>query len=656
MDKLEQIKKEFISSIKDNDDETLSRINSELNDMEKSIGSNNETTLEDFYDIYNEWKNNNIPAGDVNEVNSMLAYQLGMTTKKPDGELIERRIFARPGFPDIDSDFDYFHRRDVYEYCINKYGREYAGNIGTYSGLKLKSTITRMGKVFDVAGAYEKGKDAYITENEEKVNEIKSPFPKKGIIKVYDVDGGEKIVKTIDEAVGYFPDFKYYMDKYPNVYTHSKKIEGVKSSFSVHAGGLVISNQPLKYIAPMRRARDKGKNQQVFATQYEAPDLESIGLIKYDFLAISTLTVIDKTIKMIKDRYGYEIDIKKIPLDDKKTFDLYKTGKLNGVFQCEQYGMQKTIEQIAPDRFEDIIAAIALYRPGPIKSIPEYCARKHNKKPVEYFHNSIESFVKPYLQRTYGILCYQEQVLQICNKLANLTITEGYILIKGISKKKESIINMYRKKFIQGCQDNKVPEEIAIQYWESFIMPFARYGFNLSHSCSYAYRSYLTAYLKANYPDEFICSYLNVEKDRKKLDKVEKLKMEATKNLNIKILKEDINKCKVDYTIVKKKDVKDNILQTEIMPSLVCEGIGIETAQNIEDNAPYENLKEFAIRTDSKLVNSKAVDALAKNGFFGAKAKKNKDAFVEKFTILRNDLKQAGRKGVVIENIFDQKY
>jgi DNA polymerase-3 subunit alpha len=208
-------------------------------------------------------------------------------------------------------------------------------------------------------------------------------------------------------------------------------------------------------------------------------DLESMGLIKMDILATSILTVIDRTVKMVKSNYGIDIDIENLSLEDEPTFELYRKGKLKGVFQCENGGMQQTMRDIGVSSFNDVVAAIALYRPGPMGSIPEYCERKKGLTPVSYFHPTIEPFVKPHLKRTYGILTYQEQVMQICNSLAGISVTDGYILIKGIGKKKEHLISQYKVQFIDGCVGNGVPANIAEQYWDTFIIPFASYGFNM---------------------------------------------------------------------------------------------------------------------------------------------------------------------------------
>lgn len=479
MEKLESIKKEILGHIKKKHSKSeklkkiLSKAKKELDILEETDGLEGKNNLETFYNI---WKSHKKEIGHKNDINSWTAYFLGITEVKPTGEFLPtRRAFARAGFPDIDTDFDYEHRDDVYAYIIDKYGRENVGNIGTHGLLKFKSCVTRVTKALDLADSFHKGKDAFISDNASKATEILSPFPKKGLIKVNDEEGDSHIIKTFHDAYEHCPDFRHYVDKYEDNHfgKYLDQIEGVFANFGAHAAGVCVSDVPLNEIAPLRNAK-KG----VLATQYPNEDLELLGLIKFDVLAISTLSVIKRTVEMIKDYWDIEIDVENLPLDDDKTFELYRKGNLGGVFQCENYGMQKTMREIGVDSFNDIVAGLALYRPGPMDSIPEYCARKHGEKEVDYFHPSIEPFVKPYLKDTYAVLCYQEQVMQICNSLAGFTITDGYVMIKAIGKKKEHLMHRFEEQFIEGLKSNGVPPDVAQQYWSKFIVPFAGYGFN----------------------------------------------------------------------------------------------------------------------------------------------------------------------------------
>lgn len=413
---------------------------SELEEMSKIDGLLKEYLIEEFYSLYLKLKGKN---GSKNNINSISAYCLEMSSVLPEinsSFLPGRRIFARAGFPDIDADFDYEKRHEVYNYLIKKYGRENVGNIGTYGTLKMKSYVTRVVKALDLAESFNLGKDQYVKNNNSLVREIIDSLPEQrgAFLKVKDKGGEEHVIKNLNDAVEHCDDFSKYISKYPDILFHSKRIEGLASSYGVHAAGVVISGEPLAQIAPLRGTSKSEDDSGVdFATQFAYEDLEYLGLIKFDILALSTLSVMSETLKNVKTRYGIELNIENLPLDDSKSFELYRSGNLTGVFQCEEKGMQKTMMQMGVDRFEDICAGIALFRPGPMASIPRYCARKKGNEKIDYFHDSIKPFVSDILNPTYGILVYQEQVMQICNSLAGLTVSEGYQVIKAVGKKKK---------------------------------------------------------------------------------------------------------------------------------------------------------------------------------------------------------------------------
>jgi len=466
----EVMMKKIVDAVKDQS--FLTKVHEELELMSITDGLDDKNNLDVFYNL---WQKNKSRVGHSNKINSWTAFAIGMTTAKPVGDFLPpRRAFARAGFPDIDTDFDDENRDEVFVDGKAEYGAERVAKIGTYQALKLKSCVRRVGKVLDIANAFHKGKDSYTSENEAAVTEVLKSIPGGAKIKVLDEDGKEKEVKNIRDAYKLIKDFRHYMNKFPDLFKHGVNIEGILSSFSTHASGVVISDVPLHTIAPLRISR---KND--FATQFAYEDLETVGLIKFDILAIATLTVIKETLKMINQNYEHiDIDIENLPLDDEKTLALYRTGNLAGVFQCESRPMQSTMRQIGVDSFDDIMAAISLFRPGPLESIPEYCARKKGEKKVDYFHPKIEPHVTQYLKRTYGVLVYQEQIMQICNSLAGFSVTDGYVVIKAIGKKKQYLMDKFAKQFVEGCKKKEVPEEVAKQYWEKFIVPFAGYGFN----------------------------------------------------------------------------------------------------------------------------------------------------------------------------------
>ena len=462
-------------------DEYKKRCQKEILVMQESPGLSKDSILEEFYSIYKSLKGKN---GDKNVINSVVAYCLQMSSKLPnlsDEFLAPRRIFARAGFPDIDADFDYERRHEVYEYLITKYGRDRVGNIGTYGTLKMKSYITRVVKALDLAGSFHLGKDSYVKNNNLLVREIIDSLPEQrgAFLKVKDDDGDDHVIKNLSDAMEHCEDFSKYLEKYPGISQHSSRIEGLTSNYGVHAAGIVISGEPLSRIAPLRGTRKIDDSSGVdFATQFAYEDLEHLGLIKFDILALSTLSVMSETIRTIKSRLGIDIDIQNLPLDDERSFELYRSGNLVGIFQCEERGMQKTMMQMGVDRFEDICAGIALFRPGPMASIPRYCARKSGQESINYFDDSIAPYVKDILKPTYGVLVYQEQVMQICNSLAGLTVSDGYQVIKAVGKKKEDQLKKYKDIFSDGAVSNGVNREVASKYWQDFIMPFASYGFN----------------------------------------------------------------------------------------------------------------------------------------------------------------------------------
>jgi DNA polymerase-3 subunit alpha len=288
-------------------------------------------------------------------------------------------------------------------------------------------------------------------------------------------------------------------------------------------------------------------------------------------------------------------------------------------------------------------------------SIPTYCARKHGSESISYFHPSLKKYLEPYLKKTYGLLVYQEQVMQICNSIAGFSIPEGYVIIKAIGKKKPELLAKYRARFISGAKENKIDENVAQDYWDKVIMPFADYGFNKAHACCYAYNSYITAYLKANFPEEFLTAYLNVEIGRSNYDKVDSLEKMA-KDMNIEILSRQINLCKVDYSILKKADPANGIPRSQIIPSLRCKGLSSNAAKNIVENQPYSSLQEFAEKTDTRIVDIKSFESLLNAGFFrpakGGGRSAKKEEILKTFEIIRDDLKRAKKKGVIVGNIF----
>lgn len=618
---------------------------SEMEQMISIEGVRGDTVLHEFDEIYE--KNKSLK-GSKNDANSWLAFTCGLTSVKPSGDFLPaRRIFARAGFPDIDADFEFERRQEVYDYIISTYGRDNVGNIGTYQTLKMKSYITRAVKALDLANGFHLGKDEFTKRNNILVREIIDSLPEQrgAFLKVYDDEGEEHTVLSMQDAYKYCENFRNKLDKFPDLVGHSSKIEGLCSSFGVHAAGVVISSEPLQQIAPLRSSSGGDGGGVDFATQFPYEDLEYIGLIKFDILALSTLSVMSECLRLIESRKGLRLDITNLPLDDNETFKLYRTGKLVGVFQCEERGMQSTMVKMNVDRFEDICAGIALFRPGPMANIPSYCARKNNSEKLEYFHPSIEPYVKNILEPTYGVLCYQESIMQICNSLAGFTISEGYQVIKAVGKKKGDYLAKFRNRFVQGCMVKNVPSDVAERYWDDFIMPFAAYGFNKSHSYCYGLLSYQTAYLKANFPHEFILAYLNVESRQKKWERVEQLESEA-KAMRIKIAQRTINNSAVEWQI-KVEENADGSEMVTLIPPLMCKGMRIAAAESIVKNQKYKNFEDFCFKVDPGVVDSECIGALKDAGFFSS----TKDP-VSEWNKYKEHFKKARAKGMTGQDMF----
>jgi len=661
MPTLQEIKQELLGLVKD--PSLLPLCEAEIKKMESTEGLDDKLNLEKFYSLYKMSKTRS--DNHRNVVNSWLAYATGMVTKKPDeGSTFfpKRRAFARKSLPDVDSDFDYERRGEIYQYLIDTFGREYVGNIGTYSGLKTKSYVRRAIKAIDPEKTFFKGFDFWKTETNALGAEILDSLPPQygAKLKVKDDQGNEHIIDTVADAAKYCKKFSYYITKYPSLLQHSHSIEGLLSTFGVHAAGIVISSEPLGNIAPLRQSKiadsatEEGPKY-AYATQFEYNDLEFLGLIKFDILALSTLSVIYRCMNMIEQNYGIKVNIYDLPLDDKKTYDLYKSGKLTGVFQCEEYGMQKTMVNMGVDSLHDIMAGIALYRPGPMDYIETYCARKHGVEPIDYFHSSLKPLLEQHLKKTYGLPVYQEQIMQVCNAVAGLSIPEGYVVIKAIGKKKPELLQKYRTRFVTGAKEtNGIEPKVAEGYWDKVITPFADYGFNKAHACCYAYNSYATAYLKANYPEEFVASYLNVEVIRANYDKIATLEKMADE-MNITILPRHINTCKLEYTIAKRADATNGVPGSEIMPSIRCKGLSFSAAEEIVKHQPYASLKEFAEFTDTKLVDMRALEALIEAGFFKPKQGRSRPAqdILDEFEMMREDLKKLRKRGIEGGNMFE---
>ncbi len=572
--------------------------------------------------------------GDKNEVNSALVYLLCITTQEPDiskpMQWVKRRTYARAGWPDIDMDFDYLERHRIIEYLHEKYGKEYVANIGTTQSLKTKAAVRRVIKVLDPTGTIQYDANGVRIKTEQNFNfalenTILKTLP--GLMKRPDAT----FVNSVDEAYEEYPEFKQHMDAYPEVMRVAKAIEGRISGFGRHAGGYVISSEPLEKICPLHVTTggadddDEGK---VIATQFSMEDVESLGLIKFDILGLSTKTAIKWAADLIKERHGIDLDLSKLPLDDKPTLDLLNSGLTDGCFQLEKAGMKQTLQQIGIDSFDDLVVSIAMFRPGPKDYIPEFAARKNGTSSVTYPH----PLMKEIVSNTFGIMCFQEQIMKVFMAFAGLTASDGYLFMKGCAKKKPEIIANFKDKFCRGALANNIDQKIVDRVWHD-LEKFAGYSFNKSHSVSYAYESFKTAYLKAHYDIEFIASRMSVENVRRKFEEVLKYEQDAKTNRGIQILDIDLNLSKVNYTIVGER---------QLLRPILVKDVGLKAAHEIVKHQPYKGadiLFDFASRV-GPAVTSSTVEAMRYEAklWLGYSQEKLKSDFEQ----IRKDRKKAG--------------
>ncbi len=470
-------------------------------------------------DFVNYAKNKNIPVGPGrgSAAGSLVAYSLGITNIDPIryGLFFERFLNpSRLSMPDIDIDFCVEGRDDVIRYVTEKYGSDRVAQIITFGKMQAKAVIRDVGRALNMPYG--------------EVDRIAKMVP--NVLNI-----------TLDDAIKTEPHLREEEknnEKVRKLLSLSRSLEGLNRHSSTHAAGVVISDKPLVERVPLCKSpKDE------IVTQFSMNDLQSVGLTKFDFLGLKTLTVIRDTLNFIRQNKGEEIDINTIPLDDSLTYKLLAKAETDGVFQLESSGMKEILVSMKPDCIEDIIALIALYRPGPLQSgmVSEYISRKQGKTKIVYEVPRLEEILK----ETYGVILYQEQVMQIASALGNYTMGEADNLRKAMSKKKASVMEKERPKFLSGAKKKKIPENKANKIFEQ-METFAGYGFNKSHSTAYAMISYQTAYLKAHYPVDFMAALLTSEKNNR--DKIIKY-ISVCKDMGIEVLPPDINESLRDFSV-----------------------------------------------------------------------------------------------------------
>jgi len=561
-------------------------------------------------DYINWAKKNNIPVGPGrgSGAGSLVAWVLSITDIDPiKFDLIFERFLNpdRISMPDFDIDFCEEKRDKVFEYLKQKYGKGVA-HIITFGKLKARMAFRDIGRVLGLPYGY--------------VDQLCKMIP---------FDPSRPL--SLEKAIAQEPRIRKEEDKDPRVkklVEISKKLEGLNRNMATHAAGVVIPAANLAEFVPLYK--DSSSNSLLPSTQFDMYASENAGLVKFDLLGLKTLTVINKTISLLNER-NIKIEINKIKLDDSKIFQLLSSGHTVGLFQLESTGMKDALVNMKPNKFEDIIALVALYRPGPMSNISIYNQCKHGEKKPDYLHTKLKKILEP----TYGVIIYQEQVMQIAQVLSGFSAGEADILRRAMGKKKRVELEKQKERFVNGAIKNGIAKETAIVIFKK-IEPFAEYGFNKSHAAAYAMIAYQTAYLKTYYPNEFIAACMS--NDLSNTDKLSEF-FEELKRINIKVFKPDINECFADFT------PKENNLYYALG---AIKNVGFEAISQVvkerEKNGKFKSISDFINRVNPKNINKLQLEGLVKAGAFDSIFKKRKILYENIPNIIQNS-----------KNIFENK-
>ncbi|PLX24034.1 MAG: DNA polymerase III subunit alpha [Salinivirgaceae bacterium] len=522
---------------------------------------------------------------------SAVAYCLKITNIDPiKYDLLFERFLNpdRISMPDIDIDFDDDGRQEILEWVVNKYGEDKVAHIITFGTMATKSSIR------DVARVQE-----FPLKRADEIAKLVPEAPKMSFKKAYKESKELKEIRANGD-----PSEKAVLQ-------YAEKLEGSVRQTGVHACGIIISKDSLTEYIPVCKAKDA----KLLVTQYDGGYVEPVGMLKIDFLGLKTLSIIKEALEYIHDSSGFAPEIDKVPLNDQKTFELYARGETTALFQFESPGMKKHLRALKPDRFEDLVAMNALYRPGPMAYIPDFVDRKHGKKKIEYDHPLMEE----YLEETYGITVFQEQVMLLSRKLANFTRGQSDSLRKAMGKKKKDIMAELKIKFhdgaianpafMDGCkQMKKDPEKLIDKIWKDWEA-FAEYAFNKSHSVCYAYVSYQTAYLKAHYPSHFMAAVLS-----RNLSDISKVTifLDETRHMGIEVLGPDVNESIYKFRVTPKGDLRFGLGAVKNVGGNVVNHI-IEVR---EEKGKYIDIYDFVEKVDMRIVNKKNMEGLAYAGAF----------------------------------------
>ncbi len=516
---------------------------------------------------------------------SIVSYLLNITNVDPlKYELIFERFLnpERIAMPDIDIDFADIRRDEVLRYVEGKYGHDHVAQIITFGTMAARAAIRDVGRVLGLPYSY--------------CDRVAKLIP---------------MFRSLDQAIASVPELKDIYDNDPEakrLLDSARKLEGVARHASRHACGVVITKQPLTDHVPLQYA---GPDDQAIISQYSLHPIEDLGLLKMDFLGLSNLTILETCIRIVKQTRAIDLNVDTIPFDNKPTFKLLQRGDTTGVFQLESGGMRRYLRDLKPTSLEDIIAMVALYRPGPMELIPQFIGGKHGKIKPKY----LDSRLEPILAKTYGVAVYQEQVLQIARDIAGFTLGEADILRKAVGKKIAKLLKEQREKFITKAKENGTQASVAEKIFD-FIEPFAGYGFNRSHAACYAVIAYHTAYCKANYPAEFMAALLT--SDQHNTDRIA-LEIDDARKMGLQVLPPDVNESFDSFTVVNDEAGKPNRIR-----------FGLGAIKNVGDNlvraiiverkanGHFANLDDFLRRIQQKDLNKKSLESLARAGALDA--------------------------------------
>lgn len=530
---------------------------------------------------------------------SAVAYCIGITNIDPIkyNLLFERFLNPdRKSMPDIDTDFDDEGRQKVIDYVVQKYGRNQVAQIITYGTMAAKMSIKDVARVMDLPLQDSNGLAKLVPDKPGIQLDRIFNAPLDGEKSLADKEGlaGEDIenVKRLRELIK-------GNDLQGEVLREACVLEGSVRNTGIHAAGIIIAPQDLYDLIPVSTAKDSD----LLVTQFEGSIIESAGVIKMDFLGLKTLTIIKGALELIRMNHGVEIEIDNIPLDDAKTYELYQKGETNATFQFESPGMQKYLRELKPDRFDDLIAMNALYRPGPLEYIPSFIRRKHGLEPVTFDLPDMEE----HLAETYGICVYQEQVMLLSQKLANFSRGDADILRKAMGKKQIAVLNKMKAQFMEGCATHGYDLKVCEKVWTDWEA-FASYAFNKSHATCYAFVAYQTAYLKAHYPSEYMASVLNCASNIEKIT----FFMEECKRMGIDVLPPDVNESLKGFAVNKNGQIRFGLGGLK--------GVGEAAVENLleerKKDGLFKTVFDFIKRVNQRAVNKKSLEALIMSGAF----------------------------------------